>query len=81
MPICIVDANPVGRPLVPEPTLINRIRGEFHEMPGMRLSFEQATRLWALDRHTCEAVLGRLIDAGFLLRDHRGLYSKAHGGY
>lgn len=61
--------------------LANRVRGEFNEMPGMRLTFDQATRLWALDRHTCEAVLGRLLVAGFLDRDDRGRYRKAHGGY
>jgi hypothetical protein len=61
--------------------LANRVRGEFHEMPGMRLSFDQAVRLWALDRHTCETVLERLLAVGFLVRDDRGLYRKAHGGY
>lgn len=80
MPI-LADAESVVRPLTPDAPLINRIRGEFHEMPGMRLSFEQAARLWALDRHTCEAALQRLLDAGFLLRDDRGLYRKAHAGY
>ena len=33
--------------------LLSRVRGEFREMPGLRLSLEQAMRLWALDRATC----------------------------
>ncbi len=37
--------------------LLRRIRGEFREMPGLRLSLEQAMRLWSLDRATCVDVL------------------------
>ena len=37
--------------------LLSRIRGEFREMPGLRLSLEQAMRLWSLDRATCVDVL------------------------
>lgn len=73
-----------GAPFVPDagdPVLHSRIRGEFREMPGMRLSFEQAARLWALDRQTCAAVLERLVAVGFLVRDDSGRYGKAHGGY
>jgi hypothetical protein len=61
--------------------VIARVRGEFREMPGMRLTFDQAVRLWALDRRTCETVLDRLVTVGYLVRDDRGHYRKAHGGY
>jgi hypothetical protein len=61
--------------------LANRVRGEFREMPGMRLTLDQATRLWALDHRTCETVLDHLMAAGYLVRDDRGQYRKAHGGY
>jgi hypothetical protein len=61
--------------------LANRVRGEFHEMPGMRLTFDQATRLWALDQRTCETVLDHLVAVGYLVRGDRGHYRKAHGGY
>ena len=81
MPVYVGDVERGGRPCAQEAPLISRIRGEFHEMPGMRLTFDQAVRLWALDRQTCECMLERLVAAGFLLRDHRGLYSRAHGGY
>ena len=47
----------------------------------MRLTFDQAVRLLALDRLTCEVVLQRLIAVGFLERDARGYYRKAHAGY
>ena len=39
--------------------LLRRIRSEFLEMPGLRLSREQAQRLWALDAATCDRVLER----------------------
>jgi hypothetical protein len=68
-------------PLPSETELVNRVRGEFREMPGMRLTFDQAVRLWALDRRTCEVVLQRLVAVGFLEHDDRGHYRKAHGGY
>ena len=48
-----------------EPLLI-RIRGEYREMPGLRLSLSQACRLWHLDRATCEAALHALVHEHFL---------------
>jgi hypothetical protein len=69
------------RPCASECDVLSRVRGEFGEMPGMRLTFDQAVRLWALDRRTCETVLDRLVTSGYLVRDDRGHYRKAHGGY
>jgi len=53
-----------------------RIRGEYLEMPGLRLSLDQATRLWALDRDACGTVLEALVQANFLKRDRDGQYTK-----
>jgi DNA-binding IclR family transcriptional regulator len=61
--------------------LLHRVRGEFGEMPGMRLTTEQAMRLWSLDRSTCEGLLGELVAIHFLERDAFGRYKKAHAGY
>ncbi len=58
-----------------------RIRGEYREMPGMRLKPEQAMRLWALDRDTCLHALDDLVREGFLQRDETGRYTRANGGY
>ncbi len=55
-------------------TLEDRVRGEFLEMPGLRLTPQQASRLWAVDRATSELVLDRLTAAGFLSRTHQGAY-------
>jgi hypothetical protein len=62
---------------ITEDNLLRRIRGEFREMPGMRLTLEQAGRLWDLDRATCAGVLGKLISARFLEIDGHGRYRKA----
>ena len=46
--------------------LAQRVRGEFAEMPGLRLTLAQAQRLWALDSVLCEAVLNALVEVGCL---------------
>ena len=43
-------------------------------MPGLRLTFGQARRLWEMDAHTCAFVLTMLIAEGFLLLRH-GTYT------
>ncbi len=54
--------------------LLQRIRGEYLEMPGLRLTAEQARRLWSLDLHTCTRLLEALVDAKFLARTGDGKY-------
>lgn len=46
--------------------LIDRIRAEFVEMPGLELTPAQAARLWNLGTDDCRAVIELLTDAGFL---------------
>lgn len=58
-----------------------RIRGEYREMPGLRLKPEQAMRLWSLDRPTCQRALDDLVREGFLQRDETGRYVRTHSGY
>lgn len=56
------------------PDVLLRMRGEYREMPGLRLTLAQAQRLWALDTCTCESALGELIDAQFLRRAPDGTF-------
>jgi hypothetical protein len=56
--------------------ILCRIRGEFLEMPGLRLKQEQAERLWGLDRPTCRQVLEVLIATRFLCRLPDGTYGR-----
>lgn len=55
----------------PEETL-RRVRAEFLEMPGLKLTVPQAQRLWGFDRRTCEAVIEELTEARFLSRTRDG---------
>jgi len=54
--------------------VVRRIRGEFLEMPGLRLTPQQAQRLWRLDQTACDAVFGALVDARFLARTRDGAF-------
>ena len=65
----------------PQSALEFRIRGEFGQMPGMRLEVEQAMRLWSIDHATCRQALDDLVREGFLQRDDTGRYARAHSGY
>ena len=58
-------------------TTVQRIHGEFMEMPGLRLTLDQAQRLWGLDETTCRRVLQILIDAGFLRDQGRGMFVRS----
>ena len=59
--------------------LVERVRGEFLEMPGLRLTIPQAARLWGLDRLSCEAVVDVLIRSEFLQRTASGPVARADG--
>jgi predicted transcriptional regulator of viral defense system len=56
---------------------VDRARSEFLEMPGLRLTSDEACRLWRLDRTTCRRILERLARSGFLSRTRRGAYLRA----
>ena len=51
---------------------LRRVRAEFLEMPGLKLTVPQAQRLWGVDRPTCEAVIDELTTSRFLARTRDG---------
>ena len=57
--------------------LLCRIRAEYLEMPGLRLTAPQAQCLFGLDAETWEGVLTALLDARFLSRTHTGQFAMA----
>ena len=57
--------------------MLERIRGEYHEMPGLTLTVKQAERLWSLDGQVCQEFLTVLVDDGFLCRKPNGAYRRA----
>ena len=60
--------------------VLQRIQGEFSEMPGLRLTAAQAQRLWGLERAVCDELLGVLVDANFLSQTRDGAFIKTDGG-
>ena len=60
--------------LPPHQQVLDRIRAEYLEMPGMRLKIEQVQRLCGLERHICEAMLSAQVDARFLYVTSDGAY-------
>ena len=59
--------------------VLQRIQGEFIEMPGLRLTTAQAQRLWGLERDVCDALLGALVDAKFLSQTRDGAFVRTDG--
>jgi hypothetical protein len=55
---------------------LRRVKGEYLEMPGLRLTPAQAQRLWGLDREACDALLGALVDTKFLYRTRDGAFMR-----
>jgi hypothetical protein len=55
---------------------LTRIRAEYCDLPGLRLTKAQFRRLWSLDETTCEAVLEALEASSFLRRTQTGAYVK-----
>jgi len=46
--------------------VVDRVRAEFVEMPGLELTLPQAVRLWGMGPDDCRQVLDALAEAGFL---------------
>jgi len=59
--------------------IVRRIREEFREMPGLRLTVAQATRLWGLEHETCRVVIERLVSSAFLRWTPAGTITRADG--
>jgi hypothetical protein len=55
MEVAMVDDN-----------LLKRIRAEYLEMPGLRLTLEQAQRLCGVERAPCQKALDALVGEEFL---------------
>jgi hypothetical protein len=62
------------------PDVLQRIQGEFVEMPGLCLTAAQAQRLWGLDRSMCEELLKTLVNDNFLSQTRDGAFIRTEGG-
>jgi hypothetical protein len=60
--------------------ILGRLRAEFLEMPGLRLTLEQAQRLCGVERTLCKKLLDALVDAKFLCVKADGAYARTSEG-
>jgi hypothetical protein len=65
---------------MPHNAMLTRIRAEYLEMPGLRLTLEQARRLCGVERALCQMVLDALVDAKFLCVKSDGAYARVADG-
>jgi hypothetical protein len=54
--------------------VLTRVRAEYLEMPGLRLTSAQAQRLWGLDPRTCDELLTTLTSDRFLAQTRDGSF-------
>ena len=66
--------------LTSDDQLVNRVRAEYLEMPGLRLTQQQAQRLWGLDDTTCARILDALVGVKFLTRRPDGQFIRLSEG-
>lgn len=59
--------------------LRTRVRAEFREMPGMKITLAQAVRLFSIESSRCERVLGALVEMGELSTDGTAFSSPWEG--
>jgi hypothetical protein len=56
--------------------LLRKLWNEYVEMPGLRLTREQAQRLWSVDEQMCKQLLENLVNAKLLVRGPDGRYAR-----
>ena len=57
-------------------SVLDAILGGYAHTPGLRLTCEQACRIWALGDARCQGLFDALVDAGFLVRGADGAYMR-----
>ena len=68
------------RDLAKRELLVHRIRAEFQEMPGLRLTATQAARLFGVSEDACARILSALSAEGFLRCTTDGHYALSAAG-
>ena len=60
--------------------VVNRLRAEFLEMPGLRLTSGQAQRLCGVEKTLCQLGLDSLVEKKFLYVKPDGVYARTAEG-
>jgi hypothetical protein len=68
------------RDLATREAIVRRIVAEFHDMPGLVLSLQQASRFLGVDQVACARILSSLTQAGVLRRNASEYYSRCEPG-
>jgi hypothetical protein len=70
----------VMRTATSKPEVLARLRSEYLEMPGMRLTVQQVQRLCGVERAICQWALDSLVAAKFLCANADGTYARLTEG-
>jgi hypothetical protein len=65
---------------MPHHAVLQRIRAEYREMPGLQLTQEQVGRLCGVERALCRIVLDALVVEKFLCVTSDGRYTRLGDG-
>jgi hypothetical protein len=60
--------------------VLNHLRAEYLEMPGLRLKPEQVQRLCGIERTVCQLALDSLLESKFLCLKPDGAYARVTDG-
>ena len=60
--------------------VLNRLRAEYLEMPGLRLKPDQVQRLCGIERTMCQLALDSLLESKFLCVKSDGHYARLTDG-
>jgi len=78
--IAVMDSDSPGPLCGSRPTgfadLLQRVKAEFMEMPGLTLTYEQAVKLWHCHPVVCREVLETLVATRFLVRTRRAAFAR-----
>jgi len=76
---CLANSVPV-RPDEPHLQVLQiRVSAEFREVPGLKLTLEQAARFFSIEPAQFEHVLGALVERGELVTKGR-VFARTDGG-
>jgi len=60
--------------------MLHMICNQFVELRGLRLTAQQAQRVWGIDEWTCQRLLETLVEQKFLLQNEHGTYVRLTDG-
>jgi DNA-binding IclR family transcriptional regulator len=76
----LADSFREGMAMIVLHEVVRRLRAEYLEMPGLRLSAAQVERLCGVERTICQTALDTLVDEGFLQVSPDGRYARLTDG-